>query len=103
MELIEVINSSLVIFFSFVSVTAVFSYVSYKIKEKSRGKASKGANLRIEETPPTGIYPRMFSVNTNYKVPVAIQESVKMRRFSIFRSYSFNRREKMHKLRLSAK
>jgi hypothetical protein len=103
MELIEVINSSLIIFFSFVSVTAVFSYVTFKLKEKSRVRSSRRINLQVQEAPESGIYPRMFSVSTNYKVPGILNESVKTRKFNIIKYYSFNLSEKMHKLRLSLK
>ena len=103
MELIEVINSSLIIFFSFVSVTAVFSYVTFKFKEKSRVRSSRRINLEVQEAPESGVYPRMFSVSTNYKVPNQVNDSIKVRKFNILRYYSFNVSEKMHKLRLSLK
>jgi hypothetical protein len=99
MELIEVINSSLVIFFSFISVTAVFSYVTYKIKDKSRLK-SKAYKPQLNESPVEGIYPRILAAENNYKTPA---EPVKVKRFNIFSLYSPNLTEKMHKLRLSSK
>lgn len=99
MELIEVINSSLIIFFSFVSVTATFSYISYKLKDRSNLREK---TAQTESVPATGIYPRMMSVNTTYKIPGQTQEHIMPRRINLFRRYSFNLNEKLHKVNLTA-
>jgi hypothetical protein len=103
MELIEVINSSLIIFFGFVSVTAVSAYVTYKVKDKARIRSVKPGDLQVERTSVYGIYPKMFSVNSNYTLPAQENHPVKTETFNIFKLYSFNLSEKMNKLRFSAK
>jgi hypothetical protein len=101
MELIDVINSSLIIFFAIVSATATFSYMSYKLKDRTRIKSPRVYGIQSSETA-GGIYPKMLNVNTNYKIPGEVKEkSSGTRRLNIFRFYSFNLNEKMHKLRLS--
>jgi hypothetical protein len=101
MELIDVIKSSLIIFFSFLSVTAVFSYISFRIKDKTREKPVRNIRAQTETLPVSGIYPRMFAVGDLYKIPGKISEKSSSGRFNIFKYYSFNLSEKMHKLRLS--
>ncbi|RPI65721.1 MAG: hypothetical protein EHM47_18295 [Ignavibacteriales bacterium] len=102
MELIDVIKSSLIIFFSFVSVTAAFSYISYKVKDRTRDKIGRNCSEQTENSPIQGVYPRMIPVTDSYKVPGEIKEKFTHRRLNIFRNYSFNLSEKMHKLKLSS-
>jgi hypothetical protein len=102
MELIEVIKSSLLIFFSLISITGLLSYITYKIKDKARERSSRHLTIQVEETPVSGIYPRMLSVNYYYKIPGKTEESLNPRR-NVFSFYSFNLSDAMHKLRLLSK
>ncbi len=95
MELIEVINSSLIIFFSVISITAVSSYISYKVKDRVREKSTRNSIIQTENTPIQGVYPRMFLVSNTYKMQDEIEEQ---KRLNIFSYYSLSLNEKLHKL-----
>jgi len=103
MELIEVINSSLIIFFVSLSVTTGFSYISYKIKDRNRLRPNRNVKSQTETFPVAGIYPKMINVNTNYRIPGEMKLKNSTRKNNIFHLYSFNLSEKMHKLRLTSK
>lgn len=95
MELIDVINSSLIIFFSVISITAVFSYISYKVKDRFKEKISRNNIIQTESTPIQGVYPRMFLVSNTYRMENEVEEK---KRLNIFSYYSLNLNEKLHKL-----
>lgn len=101
MELIEVINSSLIIFFSIVSITAAFSYITYKVKDRTKGKEEKNITVQVENTPVSGVYPRMLVVSDSYKLPGEIKESIRDRRLYLFGYDSLNIKEKMNELSLT--
>jgi hypothetical protein len=101
MELIEIVKSSLIIFFSLLSVTAIFSYISFKIKDRSRINIRRTISEQVENSPVAGVYPRILTANYEYKISERINDRVSPPRKNIFRYYSFKAGDKMHKLKLT--